>query len=90
MLKTIRDWYAARDTGAGRLAMAAIFPQVAITRCIRHQLQTVRRRAGDLEKFVASMLSFTSHTVNLFLLDLLWQSVLQKLASVDVEWEAYV
>ena len=49
VLKTIRDWYAARDTGAGRLAMAAILPQVAIKRCIRHQLQAVRRRRGPGE-----------------------------------------
>ena len=76
------------DTDAGRLAMAAIFPQIASKRCIRHQLQAVRRRNGDLKKFVASMVSFTSHTVNPFLLDLLWQYVLQRLASVDVDWEA--
>ncbi|CAE7569990.1 unnamed protein product, partial [Symbiodinium necroappetens] len=104
VLKTIMDWYAARDidpnfslqemhwddTDAGRLAMAAIFPQIASKICIRHQLQAVRRRTGDLKKFVASMVSFTSHTVNPFLLDLLWQSVLQRLAFVDVDWEAYL
>ena len=95
VLKTIRDWYAARDidlnfslqeaprmqkqgsvkerirleghvlrefmsaclscqmhwddTGAGRLAMAAIFSQVAFKRCLRHQLQAVRRRTGPEE-----------------------------------------
>ena len=47
--------------------MAAIFPQVAFKRCIRQQLPAVRRRAGDLKKFVASMVSFTSHAVNPFL-----------------------
>ena len=46
--------------------------------------------APDLKKFVASIVSLTACTVNPFLFDLLWQSVLQKLASVDVDWEAYV
>ncbi|CAE7878874.1 unnamed protein product, partial [Symbiodinium microadriaticum] len=87
VLKTIRDWYAARDidlnfslqtaartqkpkVGQGRLAMAAIFPQVVFKRCLPHQLQAVRRRTGELKKFVAIMVSL--------------------LASVDVDGEAYV
>ena len=55
------------DTNAGRLAMAAIFPQVVFKRCLPHQLQAVRRRTGELKKFVAIMVSLTGHTVNLFL-----------------------
>ena len=64
-----------------------LFFQVAFKGCLRHQLQAVRRRTGELKNFVASMVSLSARTVNPFLFDLLWQSML---ASVDVDWEAYV
>ena len=78
------------DTDAGRGATAACFPQVRFKRCLCHQLAAVRRRSGDLKKFVASMVALNAHTVNRFVFDLLWQSVLKRLASQDMEWAAYV
>ncbi|CAE7674410.1 unnamed protein product [Symbiodinium sp. CCMP2592] len=104
VLQRLKEWYGARDvdlnfamqevhfddSDSGRLAVAAVFPQVMFKRCLRHQLQAVRRRSGDLKKFVASMVALTAHTVNRYLFDLLWQSVLTRLASADAEWEAYV
>ena len=50
----------------------------------------VREGSHLRNMLLREFMSLTARTVKRFLFDRLWQSVLKRLAPVDVEWAAYV